>query len=223
MKDFIQLDMPMSTHKELDKYSPAKFPDSGDPLIRWFSTSSAKFADSGSVLNFPIPADISQIHPNSVVHGYICNLIETGCFVRFLGRLTGFSPIKKATDDKKINLLEAYYKGQSVRCNVLDISSETDASFIQDYFLMKEKIDKLLYLGAGGSDLKWGEGFSIGTIVDGKVDDVKEVGVVVNFEKYDDVFGFITNYQLAGTVLEKGSAVKAMVLDLSLVDGFNRV
>ncbi|KAI9100933.1 hypothetical protein K1719_024057 [Acacia pycnantha] len=68
-----------------------------------------------------IPADISQIHPNSVVHGYICNVIETGCFVCFLGRLTGFSPIKKATDDKKINLLEAYYKGQSVRCNVLDV------------------------------------------------------------------------------------------------------
>ncbi|KAI9122039.1 hypothetical protein K1719_006728 [Acacia pycnantha] len=195
----------------------------GNNLVLSAKSSLVKFAHQ-------IPADISQIHPNSVVHGYICNLIETGCFVRFLGRLTGFSPIKKATDDKKINLLEAYYKGQSVRCNVLDISSETgritlslkqtscsstDASFIQDYFLMKEKIDKLQYLGAGGSDLKWGEGFSIGTIVDGKVDDVKEVGVVVNFEKYDDVFGFITNYQLAGTVLEKGSAVKAMVLDVS--------
>lgn len=177
-----------------------------------------------------IPADISQIHPNSVVHGYICNLIETGCFVRFLGRLTGFSPIKKATDDKKTNLLEAYYIGQSVRCNVLDISSETgrmtlslkqssssstDASFIQDYFLMKEKIAKLQCLGSGGSDLDWDEGFSIGAIVDGKVDDVKEVGVVLNFEKYNDVFGFITNYQLAGAVLEKGSAVKAMVLDVS--------
>ncbi|KAI9127505.1 hypothetical protein K1719_000498 [Acacia pycnantha] len=90
----------------------------GNNLVLSAKSSLVKFAHQ-------IPADISQIHPNSVVHGYICNLIETGCFVRFLGRLTGFSPIKKATDDKKINLLEAYYKGQSVRCNVLDISSET--------------------------------------------------------------------------------------------------
>ncbi|KAJ7975952.1 rRNA biogenesis protein RRP5 [Quillaja saponaria] len=37
-----------------------------------------------------LPSDIGHIRPNSVVHGYICNLIESGCFVRFLGRLTGF-------------------------------------------------------------------------------------------------------------------------------------
>jgi rRNA biogenesis protein RRP5 len=42
-----------------------------------------------------IPAEISQMHPNSVVHGYICNVIETGCFVRFLGPLTAFSPKNK--------------------------------------------------------------------------------------------------------------------------------
>lgn len=51
------------------------------------------------------------------------------------------------------------------------------------------------YLGSTGSDLKWDEEFKIGTVVDGKVEDVKEVGVVISFEKYNDVFGFITNYQ----------------------------
>lgn len=177
-----------------------------------------------------IPADINQIHPNSVVHGYICNLIESGCFVRFLGHLTGFAPRNKAADDQKTNILEAYYIGQSVRSNISNISSETgrvtlslkqtactstDASFIQDYFLMDEKIAKLQYLGSGASGLKWDEGFKIGTVAKGKVEDVKDVGVVISFEKYNDVFGFITNYQVAGTSLESGSVVEALVLDVA--------
>ncbi|KAL2326887.1 hypothetical protein Fmac_020314 [Flemingia macrophylla] len=177
-----------------------------------------------------IPADINQIHPNSVVHGYICNLIASGCFVRFLGHLTGFAPRNKAADDQKTNILEAYYIGQSVRSNISNISSETgrvtlslkqtacsstDASFIQNYFLMDEKISKLQNFGAGASDLKWDEGFKIGSVAKGKVEDVKDVGLVISFRKYNDVFGFITNYQLAGASLEAGSVVEALVLDVA--------
>lgn len=50
-------------------------------------------------------------------------------------------------------------------------------------------------MGSGASDLKWDEGFKIGAIVEGKVEDDKDVGYVVSFEKYNDVFGFITKYQ----------------------------
>ncbi|MBA0615649.1 hypothetical protein Godav_015770 [Gossypium davidsonii] len=57
---------------------------------------SAKFSLISSAEQ--LPSDISQIRPNTVVHGYVCNLIETGCFVRFLGRLTGFSPRSKVTE-----------------------------------------------------------------------------------------------------------------------------
>ncbi|KAK7354984.1 hypothetical protein VNO80_14229 [Phaseolus coccineus] len=177
-----------------------------------------------------IPSDINQIQPNSVVNGYICNIIESGCFVRFLGHLTGFAPRNKAVDDQKANILESYYIGQSVRSNISNVSSETgrvtlslkqtdcsstDASFIQDYFLMDEKIAKMQNLGSGTSDLKWLEGFNIGAVAKGKVKDVADVGLVLSFEKHDDVFGFITNYQLAGTVLESGSEVEALVLDVA--------
>ncbi|PNY04593.1 protein RRP5, partial [Trifolium pratense] len=174
-----------------------------------------------------IPAEISQTHPNSVVHGYICNLIETGCFVRFLGPLTAFSPRNQAADEQKTNILDAYFKGQSVRCYVSKISgkrvtvslkqtscSSADASFIQDYFLMDEKIAKLEHTSSSASDLKWCERFNIGTVVEGRVKDVKD-GIVVCFEKYNDLFGFITNNQLGGTVLEKGSVVEAFVLDVA--------
>lgn len=177
-----------------------------------------------------LPLDISQIHHNTVIHGYICNLIETGCFVRFLGRLTGFSPRNKATDDQRVELSESFYIGQSVRSNILDANTEsgritvslkqsscysTDASFIQEYFLLDEKIAKLQLLDTRGSELKWAEGFSIGNVIEGKIQEAKDVGVVVSFEKYHDVFGFITHYQLGGAIAEIGSCVRAIVLDVA--------
>lgn len=177
-----------------------------------------------------LPLNNSQIHPNSVVHGYICNVIETGCFVRFLGRLTGFSPRHKATDDQRVELSESFYIGQSVRSNILDVSNDTgritvslkqsschstDASFIQEYFLLEEKIAKLQSLDSGGSELQWVERFSIGSVIEGKIEETKDIGVVVSFEKYHDVFGFITHYQLGGTIAETGLLVRAVVLDVA--------
>ncbi|WRX22777.1 S1 domain - like 5 [Theobroma cacao] len=105
-----------------------------------------------------LPSDISQIHPNSVVHGYVCNLIETGCFVRFLGRLTGFSPRSKSTDDYKADLSGAFYVGQSVRSNILDIA-------------------KLQSSDSDGSELKWVEGFNVGSVIEGKIGEAKDIGV----------------------------------------------
>ncbi|KAK1575786.1 hypothetical protein Q3G72_008289 [Acer saccharum] len=177
-----------------------------------------------------LPSDVSHIHPNSVVHGYICNLIETGCFVRFLGRLTGFSPKSKAMDDQKADLLKAFYVGQSVRSNILDVNSETgrmtlslrqsccsstDASFMQEYFLLDEKIAELQSSNSKGSDLKWVEGFKIGSVIEGKIHEAKDFGVVVSFEKYNDVFGFITDFQLGGTTIETGSVIHTVVLDVA--------
>lgn len=46
-----------------------------------------------------------------------------------------------------------------------------------------------------GSELKWVEGFTIGSVIEGKIQAAKDVGVVVSFEKHNDIFGFITHYQ----------------------------
>ncbi|EEF30787.1 programmed cell death protein, putative [Ricinus communis] len=177
-----------------------------------------------------LPSDLTEIHPQSIVHGYICNLIDTGCFVRFLGRLTGFSPKSKAMDNQKAQLSEAFYIGQSVRSNIIDVSSETnritvslkqsscsstDASFLQEYFLVEEKVAELQSSDSKGPDLKWVEGFNIGTVVEAKVEESKEVGIVVSFDKYNDVLGFITHYQLGGTTVETGSTIRAAVLDVA--------
>ncbi|KAK4392383.1 rRNA biogenesis protein RRP5 [Sesamum angolense] len=180
-----------------------------------------------------LPADVSQIRCHSVVHGYVCNIIDTGCFVRFIGRLTGFAPKTKATDDRRANLSEVFYVGQSVRSNVVDVSSDmsritlslkqslccsTDASFIQEYFLLEEKIAKLQVLDSECPGLSWTGGFGIASIIEGKVHEIKDFGVVISFEKYNDVYGFISHYQLAGTNVESNSVVRAAVLDVSKIE-----
>ncbi|KAJ6425727.1 hypothetical protein OIU84_026327, partial [Salix udensis] len=177
-----------------------------------------------------LPSDLSQIRPQSIVHGYICNLIETGCFVRFLGNLTAFSPRSKAMDDQRSQLSEAFYVGQSVRSNIIDVNNETsritvslkqsccsstDASFLQEYFLSENKIADLQSSDSKGRDLKWVEGFNIGSTVEGKIQESKEFGVVVSFEKHNDVFGFITHHQLGGAMVEAGAIVRAAVLDVA--------
>ncbi|KAI3446386.1 hypothetical protein Pfo_003051 [Paulownia fortunei] len=180
-----------------------------------------------------LPGDVSQIRTHSVVHGYICNIIETGCFVRFIGRLTGFAPKNKATDDRRSDLSEVFYVGQSVRSNIFDVSGEmgritlslkqslccsTDASFIQEYFLLEEKIAKLQVLDSEGPGLRWIDGFGICSIIEGKVHEIKDFGVVISFEEYNDVYGFISHYQLAETTVENNSVIRAAVLDVSKIE-----
>ncbi|KAL4021140.1 hypothetical protein IC575_019931 [Cucumis melo] len=173
-----------------------------------------------------LPSDSSHVHPDSIIHGFICNIIEVGCFVRFLGRLTGFSPRNKAMEDQKLDLREAYYIGQSVRSKIVDVSGETgritlslkqstcfstDASFIQEFFSTEEKIAKLQSL----DESNWAEGFAIGSVVEGEVQEVKDIGVTISFEKYHDVFGFIALHGLSGSTVETGSTIQAAVLDVS--------
>ncbi|KAL0817225.1 rRNA biogenesis protein RRP5 isoform X1 [Brassica napus] len=177
-----------------------------------------------------LPSDISQLQPNSVVHGYVCNLIENGCFVRFLGRLTGFAPRSKAIDDPRADLSESFFVGQSVRANIVDINQEksritlslkqsscasVDASFIQEYFLTDEKISDLQSSDNTESECSWVEKFSIGSLVKGTVHEQNDLGLVVNFDNIDNVLGFIPQYHLGGATLEHGSVVEAVVLDIS--------
>ncbi|CDY47904.1 BnaAnng09360D [Brassica napus] len=177
-----------------------------------------------------LPSDLSQLQPNSVVHGYVCNLIENGCFVRFLGRLTGFAPRSKAIDEPRADLSESFFVGQSVRANIVDVNQEksrvtlslkqsscasVDASFVQEYFLTDEKISNLQSSDITESECSWVEKFSIGILIKGTVQDKNDLGLVVNFDNINNVLGFIPKYHLGGTSLENGSVVQAVVLDIS--------
>ncbi|CAN8259671.1 unnamed protein product [Cochlearia groenlandica] len=177
-----------------------------------------------------LPSEFGQLQPNSVVHGYVCNLIENGCFIRFLGRLTGFAPRSKAIDEPRADLSDSFFVGQSVRANIVDVNQEksrvtlslkqsscasVDASFVQEYFLMDEKIADLQSSGISERECNWLEKFSIGNLMKGTVQEQNDLGVVVKFDNINNVLGFIPQYHLGGAVLEQGSVVNAVVLDTS--------
>ncbi|VAH01605.1 unnamed protein product [Triticum turgidum subsp. durum] len=176
-----------------------------------------------------IPSEISQMQGGAVVHGYICNIIEAGCFVRFLGHLTGFSPKDKAVDRPIEKLSDVFCVGQSVRSHVLNVNAESarvklslqqsmcsspDCSFIQGYFLLDQKIAALKYSGPSTSH-DWVKYFGIGSLVKGEVGAVEEYGVILNFKDHPDVVGLIEHHQLGGSTVKVGSSVKGLVVDLS--------
>ncbi|KAM3406782.1 hypothetical protein ACQJBY_000696 [Aegilops geniculata] len=176
-----------------------------------------------------IPSEISQMQAGAVVHGYICNIIEAGCFVRFLGHLTGFSPKDKAVDRPIEKLSDVFCVGQSVRSHVLNVNAESarvklslqqsmcsspDCSFIQGYFLLDQKIAALKYSGPSTSH-DWVKYFGIGSLVKGEVGAVEEYGVILNFKDHPDVVGLIEHHQLGGSTVKVGSSVKGLVVDLS--------
>ncbi|KAF3677394.1 putative histone-lysine N-methyltransferase ATXR4-like [Capsicum annuum] len=79
-------------------------------------------------------------------------------------------------------------------------------------------IAKLQSVDSGGSDLRWVEQFNLSCTVKGRVHEIKEFGVVVSFQKCDDVFGFISHYQLSGIPVETGSSIRTAVLDVSKIE-----
>ncbi|KAF0907052.1 hypothetical protein E2562_014658 [Oryza meyeriana var. granulata] len=177
-----------------------------------------------------IPSEMSQMHAGSVVHGYVCNIIEAGCFVRFLGHLTGFSPKDKAVDRSVEKLSNAFYVGQSVRSHILNVNAESarvklslqqsmcsspDGSFVQEYFLLDRKITELKYSGPGSSFNDWLKNFAIGNLVEGEVGAIEEYGVILNFKSHPDVVGLIEHHQLGDSTVEVGSSVKGLLVDLS--------
>lgn len=62
------------------------------------------------------------------------------------------------------------------------------------------QIAKLQSLNSNGSELKWVEEFSIGSLIEGEVQETKNIGAVIRFKNHDDVFGFITPYQCESLV-----------------------
>ncbi|GLJ04920.1 hypothetical protein SUGI_0006550 [Cryptomeria japonica] len=181
-----------------------------------------------------LPSDIVQIHPQSVLQGYICNIIKNGVFVRFLGRLTGFALKHQVLDRFSEDLMKHFYIGQSVRSQILKVNEETgkiglslkqsacfstDASLIQGYFLEEDMISKLQASDSASSDISWAEYFVIGSCVEGEVQEIKEFGVIVNLKEYKDIVGFITHYQLGGVSIEIGNIIQARILDIVKSDG----
>lgn len=58
-----------------------------------------------------------------------------------------------------------------------------------------DQIAKLQALDCEGPGFRWTDAFNICGIVEGKVHEIKDFGVVISFKEYSDVYGFISHYQ----------------------------
>ncbi|BBM98348.1 rRNA biogenesis protein RRP5 [Marchantia polymorpha subsp. ruderalis] len=180
-----------------------------------------------------LPSDVSQLQADSVLQGYIANVIPSGCFIRFLGRLTGLASLREASDVFIADPSKVFSAGQSVRAKVLQVMEEkgkffvslkqslcfsTDASLLHGFLIEEEKIFELQSGSNGASNVEWSKELTIGSYVDGEIQDVKDYGVIVNIYKHKDIVGFLSKYQL-GDPVEVGTKVRARILDVAKVDG----
>ncbi|KAL2653093.1 hypothetical protein R1flu_021221 [Riccia fluitans] len=180
-----------------------------------------------------LPSDISQIQANSVLQGYVANITSNGCFVRFLGRLTGLATLREVADTFVPDPSQMFSFGQSVRAKIVEVKEEkgkfylslkqslcfsTDASLLQGYFVEGEKIYQLQSGADGHSSAEWSKSLIIGDYVDGEIQDVKDYGVIMNLFNHQDIVGFIAHYQLGGSV-DVGAKVRARILDIVKADG----
>lgn len=56
------------------------------------------------------------------------------------------------------------------------------------------QISELQLLDSKGPQLRWTDEFGICNIIEGKVHEIKDFGVVISFQEYSDVYGFISHY-----------------------------
>ncbi|KAM3248493.1 hypothetical protein P3L10_010262 [Capsicum annuum] len=180
---------------------------------------SAKHSLATSAQQLPLMLTKSVLTRCCIIYcfipGYICNIIESGIFIRYLGRLTGFSPRNRKSP---VGLLT----GNIPVCLSYGVFSLSVASLANYFLEVASAIDfciaKLQSVDSGGSDLRWVEQFNLSCTVKGRVHEIKEFGVVVSFQKCDDVFGFISHYQLSGIPVETGSSIRTAVLDVSKIE-----
>lgn len=71
----------------------------------------------------------------------------------------------------------------------------TLATLLLIYLTLFYQIAELHYSGLKSSSLRWVKEFPIGNVIEGTVHSTKESGVVISFQKYNDVFGLITHHQ----------------------------
>jgi transcriptional accessory protein Tex/SPT6 len=64
---------------------------------------------------------LSQLKVGAVHAGYVASVTDAGCFVRFLGRLTGLAPVPQLADTFVTDPKQHFAPGQSVHAAVLDV------------------------------------------------------------------------------------------------------
>jgi len=157
-----------------------------------------------------LPESISDLNEGETYEGYIANITDIGCFVRFLGNLTGLASIS-ASNTGNIHS-GTYAIGQSVQARVTSIEREK-AKFYLTLDPKRMRVDKcsselLVDMLSGKELLQRNEGheqlsnhFAIGFKVNIVVTEEKDYGLLADLPGYDSAVGFIMHHQVRPRVL----------------------
>jgi len=181
-----------------------------------------------------LPSSLDSLVVGATHPGYIASISDAGCFVRFLGRLTGLVPVPQLADTFVTDPRQHCAVGQSVLAHVLDVDLERGrsmlclkpsicnsggAELLESLFADTELASSLITGSEPGSP-DWKTNFAIGSIISGSVYEVKGYGVLVNLPLHSDVVGFVASHQMGSMVeVSPGMDVRAKILDVSKKDG----
>ncbi|KAL0048743.1 hypothetical protein WJX82_009925 [Trebouxia sp. C0006] len=179
-----------------------------------------------------LPKAISDVKEALLVPGYITNVTNDACYVRFLGQLTGRAGLAQLADLFVSDPSRHFHVGQSVRAQVVQVDSgkerftvtlkqslagASDAAYLQSLLKDLEYAEKLRVAADPdvANQVQWDRSFAIGSLAEASVHELKDYGVVFDFAAHADVLGLAALHQVLGPPAVPGTALQARILDIS--------
>lgn len=153
-----------------------------------------------------LPQRLDDLEQWQTYPGYIVNITDFGCFVRFLGSLTGLASLS-TMPNVVANHTDAFVVGQSVQAKVSNINHEKarfavslnikgtqndtlSSEWLFDFFNSRESLDN------NDETRVWGKQCPIGSVKEVSIEEVKDYGILVDMPASGDLIGFVMHHQV---------------------------
>ena len=188
----------------------------------------AESAEEQAEVVIHCPKSHDELVPQMLLQGYVKSVTDFGVFVGFLGKLTGLAPRAHLCDHFVTSPADHFSPGQTVRARVVEVNPDaekfiislkpsqvssnllSEAGFIRSFFAERSRIEQHLIASQPPADaVDWSK-FAVGTLVQGRVAFVKDVGAFLDF----DASASAVPEQKASKKKRKGSAAGAGAADM---------
>ena len=177
-----------------------------------------------------LPRELGEVHEDEILSGVVCKVSSLGVFVEFLGGLTALAPRANVADVWVSDPSSFFSVGQTVLCRVVHLNqsqrkfivslkssvvAKAGLSPVSQLFLRSLIQDRRLlrsWKRTGPSDV------DVGSKLVGKVVEVKEYGIAVKVESFEDEkLSFCMKDNLGKDTPQLGEEVNGRVLDAESV------
>lgn len=183
-----------------------------------------------AVLSGKMPKTLEDLRVGTVVPGFIASVTSDAVFVRFLDHVTARASMNQVSDSPVTDLASMFPVNMSVRACISNVDlekqhataslkqnmcSDIDGSYIRSLFKDLELAHSL-----DDDEIDWESAFPYGGQANVSVHQLKEYGILCDFEAYPDVVGLLAQDQVASLKnMTEGTDVSVVILDISKKDG----